>query len=152
MTTKTKISDSQRAELTDKMFAIANVLWECDHWINCDQTYNYLNKDTVLRGGVGFDRDQLEYISEFVDEAFAWALKRDRYEVDIAGIVDFGHDGIYEARKLFQSDPEKAAQNCFPEPEAICDFLKETENHGLDLNQVAKIFGEDFEDLAEDPE
>jgi hypothetical protein len=30
--------------------------------------------------------------------------------------------------------------------------LKETENHGLDLNQVAEIFGEDFEDLAEDPE
>ena len=78
MTTKTKISDSQRTELSDKMFAIANVLWECDHWINCDQTYNYLNKDTVLRGGVGFDRDQLEYISDFVDEAFAWALKRDR--------------------------------------------------------------------------
>ena len=152
MTTKTKISDSQRAELTDKMFAIANVLWECDYWINGEQTDVYLNKDTVLTGRVGFDPDQLEYISEFVDEAFAWALKRDRYEVDIAGIVDFEHDGIYEARKLFQSDPEKAAQNCFPEPEAICDFLKETENHGLDLNQVAKIFGEDFEDLAEDPE
>jgi hypothetical protein len=30
--------------------------------------------------------------------------------------------------------------------------LKQTDNHDLDLNQVAKIFGEDFEDLAEDPE
>jgi Rad3-related DNA helicase len=152
MTTKTKISDSQRTELADKMFAIANVLWECDYWINGEQTYNYLNKDSVLKRVVGFDPDQLEYISDFVDEAFAWSLKRDRYEVDIAGIVDFGHDGTYAARKLFQSDPEKAAQEFFPEPEAICDFLKETDNHDLDLNQVAEIFGEDFEDLAEDLE
>ena len=159
-------------EIIDKVFAIAHAMTECRYWIDMEETDNYLTEHDVKEGRLGFLPIHWNYIGNLIEEMFSWSLSYDKYTGNMGDVVA---DGFYsggltpkKVRDMFHNDPLKAVsepeytgshigspytfyEGQFLDPEDLMDYLRKTNDHDLDIDEVEKIFKiGDYKELREE--
>ena len=145
-----------------RIFAIGNALTECRYWheVSYEEGDNYLTKKNVLKNRLGFRWQDCEYIAEFIEEMFSWSYHYHTYEGSMTDVVssNWYHDKslqdilvtFVEKPWLAVSEPKYVHNNYldhyeweddqFINPDGLLNYLKATNDHGLDLEEVSKIF------------
>lgn len=147
-------------ETIDKVFAIAHAFTECRHWIEMEETDNYLTEYNVKKGLLGFLPIHVDYIGDLIEEMLRWSLDYDKYTGDIGDIVakDFyGELTPSKIRDMFHNDPIKSVseprytgrhfgsaytfdEGQFLDPDGLLSYLWATNDHDLDLDEVQRLF------------
>ena len=147
-------------ETIDKVFAIAHAFTECRHWIEMEETDNYLTEYNVKKGLLGFLPIHVDYIGDLIEEMLRWSLDYDKYTGDIGDIVakDFyGELTPSKIRDMSHNDPIKSVseprytgrhfgsaytfdEGQFLDPDGLLSYLWATNDHDLDLDEVQRLF------------
>ena len=158
--------------IIDKVFAIAHAMTECRYWIDMEETENYLTEHDVKEGRLGFLPIHWDYIGDLIEEMFSWSLSYDKYTGNMGDVVA---DGFYSSgltpkkiRDMFHNDPLKAVsepeyvgghfdspysfnEGQFLDPDGLLDYLRKTNDHDLDIDEVEKVFKiGDYKELREE--
>ena len=161
-----------KEEIIDKVFAISHAMTECRYWIDMEETNNYLTEHDVKEGRLGFLPIHVDYIGNLIEEMFSWSIKYDKYTGNMGDVVA---DGFYSGdltpekiRDMFHKDPLKAVskpeytggyfdspytfnEGQFLDPEGLLDYLRSTNDHDLDIDEVEKVFKiGDYKELREE--
>ena len=139
-----------------KVYGITLGLMECRYWIDCEEEHNYLTKHDINEGNVAtFNMVHYtvsEYVAELIEEMFSYCLSYEKYTGSMDDIVA-SNICPFQAKKdlknnlfKFVSEPKYGRyekgwdEGQYLDPESLLDFLHGTLNHGLDIDQVSKIF------------
>jgi len=139
-----------------KVYGITIGLYECRYWIDCEEEHNYLTEHDIKEGNVAsFNMMHYtisEYVAELIEEMFSFAISYDKYTGNMDDIVS-SNICPFQARKDFKdnlfkavSEPEYGRwskgwdEGQYLDPDGLIHYLEQTSDHGLDIDQVSKIF------------
>ena len=166
-------AELNRRKIIDKVCAITHALVECRFWFDMEEEHNYLHKEAVQEGRVGFLTIHRLYVSDLIEEMFSWSYRYTKCTGQLGDIVgdSFYNDGLFpeKIREKFLANPLKAvsepkytgrslgspytfAKDQFIDPDGLLTYLNECFDHGLDVDEVEKIFkiGAYLEDREEE--
>ena len=139
-----------------KVYGITIGLYECRYWIECEEEHNYLTEHDINEGNVAsFNMMHYtisEYVAELIEEMFSFSLSYDKYTGSMDDIVA-SNICPFQARKdiknnlfKFVSEPEYGrwskswSEGQYLDPDSLIHYLEQTSDHGLDIDQVSKLF------------
>lgn len=166
-------AELNRRKIIDKVCAITHALVECRFWFDMEEEHNYLHKEAVQEGRVGFLTIHRLYVSDLIEEMFSWSYRYTKCTGQLGDIVvdSFYNDELSpeKIREKFLANPLKAvsepkytgrslgspytfAEDQFIDPDGLLTYLNECFDHGLDVDEVEKIFkiGAYLEDREEE--
>ena len=136
-----------------KVFAIGHALMECRYWHEVAYTdgNNYLTKENVKEGRLGFRWKDTEYISGLIEEMFCWTYNYNTYEGSMSDIVkdDWYSESLESIAKTFIDQPLVAVSekgyddwedDQYIDSNGLLGYLASNIEHDLDLEEVSKIF------------
>ena len=158
----------EQFEIKQKVFCIAHTMQECRYWHDTEQDENYLHSEGVEY--VGFHSSHKPYISKIIDELFSYITHEHNYGYDLSYVVCDNSNDWHIPSEVFTkflqsplvavSEPKYTGgysskyefeEGSYISPDALLDYLKSCDSHGLDLDEVSKIFAiGDYEHLRED--
>jgi protein involved in sex pheromone biosynthesis len=139
-----------------KVYGITLGLMECRYWIDCEEENNYLTEHDINEGNVAtFNMVHYtvsEYVANLIEEMFSFSLSYDKYTGNMDDIVA-GNICPFQSSKDFRANPLKAVsepeysswgkgwdEGQYLDPDSLIHYLEQTSEHGLDIDQVSKIF------------
>ena len=139
-----------------KVYGITLGLYECRYWIENEEENNYLTKYDINEGHVAsfnmMDYTISDYVADLIEEMFSFSLSYDKYTGNMDDIVA-GNICPFQARKDFKdnlfkavSEPEYGRwskgwdEGQYLDPDGLIHYLERTSDHGLDIDQVSKLF------------
>ena len=136
-----------------KVFAIGHALMECRYWHEVAYTdgNNYLTEENVLEGRLGFRWKDTVYISSLIEEMFCWTYNYNTYEGSMSDLVkdDWYSESLEDIAKTFINKPRVAVSEKgydgwedyqYIDSSNLLEYLASNIEHGLDLEEVSKIF------------
>ena len=158
-------------EIKEKVFCIATVMQECKYWHDTEQEENYLNEHEV-DNIASFFRIHRPYITEIIEEVFCYMNNESKYGYDLSYIVNGDSNGWHIATEVYSTfinNPISAVSEpkyvggysskyefepfSYIAPDALLDYLKNNVSHGLDIDEVSKVFAiGDYEYLRQPEE
>ena len=139
-----------------KVYGITIGLYECRYWIDCEEENNYLTEHDINEGNVAsFNMMHYtisEYVAGLIEEMFSFSLSYDKYTGSMDDIVT-SNLCPSQSQKDFRANPLKAVsepeygrwskgwdEGQYLDPDSLIHYLERTSDHGLDIDQVSKLF------------
>lgn len=139
-----------------KVYGITLGLYECRYWIENEEDNNYLTKHDINEGHVAtFNMVHYtisDYVADLIEEMFSFSLSYDKYTGSMDDIVASNicpfqakidlKDNLFK----FVSEPEYSSwgkgwdEGQYLDPDGLIHYLERTSDHGLDIDQVSKLF------------
>ena len=146
----------EERDIIEKVYGITIGLMECRYWIDCEEENNYLTEHSIKEGNVAsfnlMSWSISDYVAELIEEMFSFSLSYDKYTGNMDDIVKSSICPI-QSLKDFRANPLKAVsepeygrwskgwdEGQYLDPDSLIHYLEQTSDHGLDIDQVSKIF------------